>query len=285
MSAVRHRAVRASSLHEEDQRRAILTRTVEFDVIPRLLEAHAAPVMEAMSDWVAVAMAPLVAEPFILTAGHVADLVSIVLADGDLATIGFVESLHESGAKPETIFLDLLAPAARKLGEMWDDDECDFTEVTVGLWRLQTAMRELKPAFQPVSSVSMDGPRILLVPMPGETHSFGLSMVYEFFYRAGWNAWTGPVATSAELCDLVRSEWVEVIGVSIACDEMLDAARRQIAAIRRTSRNPKIGVLVGGPGFIANPALAASIGADGTATDGRQAVLRAQALMDMATLR
>jgi len=133
-----------------------------------------------------------------------------------------------------------------------------------------------------VSSVSLDGPRIILIPMPGETHTFGLSMVYEFFHQAGWNAWTGPIASSAVLCGLVRSEWVEVIGLSLACDDMLDTARKQIAAVRRASRNPKMGVLVGGPGFVANPALAASIGADGTATDGRMAVLQAQAMMDEA---
>ena len=38
-------------------------------------------------------------------------------------------------------------------------------------------------------------------------------------------------------------------------------------------------VMVGGPPFVADPALAASIGADGTALDGLQAVANANALL------
>ena len=37
--------------------------------------------------------------------------------------------------------------------------------------------------------------------------------------------------------------------------------------------------MVGGPVFVAHPELAAYVGADGTATDGRQAVLQAESLL------
>ena len=52
------------------------------------------------------------------------------------------------GASVETLYLDLLAPTARHLGDLWDADVCDFTEVTVGLGRLQQVLHELSPAFQ-----------------------------------------------------------------------------------------------------------------------------------------
>ena len=258
--------------HENQERRSILTRTVELDVIPLLLKAHARPVVPAVA-------------PLLVTAAHVADLVGLVLSRGEPATVAFVEAMHDGGAAAESLYLDLLAPAARRLGEMWEDDTCDFTEVTIGLWRLQNAMRELSPSFLASAEVRTNGPRVLLVPLPGEAHSFGLSMVYEFFRRAGWNAWSGPVASSADLRAMVRREWVEVIGFSLACDEKLDVVRAEIRSVRRASRNPALGVLVGGPGFTANPLLAAQVGADGTATDGRQAVLQAQALVDSAVKR
>ncbi len=258
--------------HEDQQRRAILTRTVELDVIPRLLQAHAPRLV------------PVVA-PLLVTTAHVSDLVGLVLARGETATLAFVEAMHDQGAAAESLYLDLLAPAARRLGEMWENDTCDFTEVTIGLWRLQSAMRELRPSFLRSPETSTVGPRALLVPLPGETHSFGLSMVYEFFCRAGWDAWSGSLADSADLRAMVRREWVEVIGFSLSCDEKLDVVRTEIRSVRRASQNPNLGVLVGGPGFTANPLLAAEVGADGTATDGRQAVLQAQALVDRAVKR
>ncbi len=274
-AANRQSAWSRAARHEGQERRAILTRTVELDVIPQLLKAYARP---------ASAIVPAPA-PLLVTTVHVTDLVGLVLARGEPAAVAFVEAMHDGGAAAESLYLDLLAPAARRLGEMWDNDLCDFTEVTIGLWRLQNAMRELSPSFLCSPEIRSNGPRVLLVPLPGEAHSFGLSMVYEFFRRAGWNAWSGPVASSADLRAMVRREWVEVIGFSLACDEKLDVVRAEIRSVRRASRNPALGVLVGGPGFTANPLLAAQVGADGTATDGRQAVLQAQALVDSAVKR
>ena len=257
--------------HDEERRRAILTRTVELDVIPRLLVAHPPLVAPAAS--------------LLVTTVHVGDLVGLVLGSSAPEAIAFVASLHEGGAAAESLYLDLLAPAARRLGEMWEDDTCDFTDVTVGLLRLQAAMRELSPSFLRSPAARTDSPRIVLVPLPGEDHTFGLSMVHEFFRRAGWNAWSGPVRSSSELRGMVRREWIEVIGFSLACDDRLDDVRAEIRSVRRASANPGLAVLVGGPGFTAKPWLAAEVGADGTASDGGQAVLQAQALVDRAAKR
>jgi len=267
-------ACRSSGLAEQDDqwRRTILTRTVELDVIPRLLIAHPLPTVPTASG-------------LLVTAGHVADLVGLVLSRGEPETVAFVEGMHGQGAAADSLYLDLLAPAARRLGELWEDDACDFTQVTIALWRLQNAMRELSPSFLRSTVTRTNSPRALLVPLPGEDQTFGLSMVHEFFCRAGWNAWSGPVESSADLRGMVRREWVEVIGFSLACDDKLDAVRTEIRSVRRASKNPGLGVLVGGPGFTANPSLAAEVGADGTATDGRQAVLQAQALVDLKTKR
>ena len=258
---------RQQGLRARDQRRrAILTRTVQLDVIPRLVVAHAG---------VAAPPPALVVAP-----AHVLELVELVLARGESAAIAYVEAMRGNGAGAEAIYLDLLAPAARRLGVMWEEDTCDFTEVTVGLWRLQTAMRELSPSFLDQRTGRTDGPRILLVPLPGESHTFGLSMVYEFFRRAGWNAWSGPVRDSAELAMLVGRERVDVVGFSLSCDERLETVYSEIRAVRRASLNPGLSVMVGGPPFVGNPLLAAQLGADGTATDGQQAVAQAQALVE-----
>ena len=273
MGAANRQAAWSRATRNQDQeRRAILTRTVELDVIPQLLKAYARPVVPAVA-------------PLLVTTAHVTGLVGLVLARGEPEAVAFVEAMHDQGAPAESLYLDLLAPAARRLGEMWENDTCDFTEVTIGLWRLQNAMRELSPSFLRSPEIRTNGPRVLLVPLPGEMHTFGLSMVYEFFRRAGWNAWSGPVAGSADLRAMVRREWVEVIGFSLACDDKLDVVRAEIRSVRSASQNPALGVLVGGPGFTANPLLAAQVGADGTAIDGQQAVLQAQALVDSAVKR
>ena len=256
----------------------IITRTVEDEVIPRLVRSLGGVAASP-------ATAKLVKPPSPLTGVEVAELVRLVMAQEEARSVAFVEALHHRGIPAETLYLDLLAPTARQLGQMWTDDECDFTEVTVGLFLLQNALRELGATFQADAATDAVAPRALLVPLPGEQHTFGLSMVFDFFRRAGWNAWTGPVESDGELATMVRSSWFDVVGFSLACDEQLGDAVKAIRLVRKASRNPDVAIMVGGPGFATNPALAALVEADGTAVDGRQAVEQANALFALARSR
>jgi methanogenic corrinoid protein MtbC1 len=257
------------------RRRAIVTQTVEQDVIPRLLQVR----REAAEP----KALPLV--PLAVTEVQVAELVRLVLAREEANSICFVEGLYAAGYPAETLYLDLLAPTARQLGQMWVNDDCDFTDVTIGLFLLQNSLRELGTTYHDRAVLNPSAPRILLVPLPREQHTFGLSMVYDFFRRAGWNAWSGPIDSEAELANMVRGSWFDIVGFSMPCDDQLEDARAMILIVRAASLNPKVAVMVGGPGFSANPDLAATIGADGTAVDGRQAVRAADALLALAVGR
>jgi methanogenic corrinoid protein MtbC1 len=78
----------------------------------------------------------------------------------------------------------------------------------------------------------------------------------------------------------VRGEWFDVLGISVGVDARLDWLKSGIAAVRHASRNRAIGVLVGGPVFASDPSLAARVGADATAADGRRAAEIAEALLN-----
>lgn len=257
-----------SAPHFAARRRAILKRTVEFDVIPRLLLTRNA-VRPALAQLASTA----------INADHVTQLTTLALTRNEPAAASFVEVMQEQGFAPEALYLQLLAPTARRLGEMWEEDLCDFTEVTVALWRLQTAMRALSTAFVAAEAHPLAGPRALLVPLPGEQHTFGLAMVVDFFRRAGWNAWSGQVGSRGDLAAMVRAEWIDLVGFSIASDARLDVARSEVRAVRQASRNPDLIVMAGGPPFIADGGLAASIGADATASDGLLAAQQAHGLL------
>lgn len=259
---------RASRHAEATQyRQSVLARTVQDEVIPRLLLARR-PLALADSGQ-AILPAPALAarvEPF----------VGVVLGNELPVVNGFVTDLRGGGASVEALYLDLLAPAARQLGDMWLRDECDFTQVTVGLWRLHQVLRDLGPSFHGDADLRVVGPRALLMPAPGEQHTFGLAMVVDFFRRDGWGVWSGALDSNAELASMVRYQSFAVVGFSVACGERLDELVESIRRVRRASCNPDVGVMVGGPAFVGQPQLAAAVGADATATDGAQAVRQAR---------
>ncbi|MFW5678662.1 MAG: cobalamin B12-binding domain-containing protein [Pseudomonadota bacterium] len=200
--------------------------------------------------------------------------VHLLLAPAEDAVRRHVDRLVVLGTPVERLGRDLLEPAARRLGELWTDDRVDFTAVTVGVWRLQLLARHLDAAFAE-TTFQGDDRRVLLVPSPGEQHSFGLYAVSGCFRRAGWLVTGAAAPSTRDLVQLVERQWYAVIGLSLAAERGLDALRAAIPQLRRASCNPRLGVMVGGPVFLEHPALAHEIGADVTARDGAEAVRRA----------
>lgn len=254
----------------ERRRVALLARTLEQEVIPRLVLSRREANAPAYID------SPGGAFP---QPGDVSVVAGLAMA-GDLSgTLEYISGLRARGMPLEMVYLQLLAPVARHLGELWEQDRCDFTAVTIGLCCLQQVVLENSPAFQPRIGRGDVDRRILLAPVPGEQHSFGLLMVGEFFRRQGWDVSSGTGASTKELAAMVRRQWFAAIGFSLACEERLEMLATTIREVRRASRNPQIGVLVGGRVFIDRPELAALVGADATAPDGQQAALKAETLL------
>ena len=264
------RPARAAYESPAQARAKVLARAVEDQVIPRLLLAHRPhPPAQAVP-----AAAPT-------ESGQVQTLVQLATYGSQSGTNAFVASVRDGGTPIESLYLDLITPAARRLGVMWEQDDCSFSDVTLGVLRLGNVMRLLDSAFAGEGTAQDAAPSALLAQMPGEQHGLGLAMVSQFFRRAGWQVRQEHQPTAAGLEALVGTAWFGVIGLSLACDTHLDALPGLIRALRRTSRNKAVGVLVGGPPFVAHPQLAALVGADGTALDGRQAVRCAQELVSV----
>ncbi len=248
--------------NEAKERLAHLARAIEADVIPRLVEAYRQGGAAANSG-PAGGPAP--------SAGQVAVFVQLIIGDSEPDIQMAVDSRRRAGMSIESLYLDLFAPAARQLGEMWSDDLCDFSTVTVALGRLQRLLRELSPSFGTEVEYPANGRRAMFAQPADEQHSFGLSMVAEFFRREGWDVF-GVVGGSPEEATVrVRKEWADVVGFSIGSERRLDWLRARIAEVRTASRNPDVVVMVGGPIFTLNPDWVAQVGADATARDARDA--------------
>lgn len=243
-----------------------LARAIDTEVIPRLLLAHRCGLepspAEALSEDAEAVMSLLRDERLSAAAAH-------------------LERLQNAGRTVEAIYLDILAPVARHLGAMWAADRCGFVDVTLGVLGLQQLMRSfpLDPGEE-----HAPGPanrRVLLAAMPGEQHTFGVSMLSEFFRRDGWDVLDEPQESIARLVECVRGQWIGVVGLSLSCDSHLETLARAIGQIRRHSLNRVVGIMVGGPAFAGHPERIARVAADASAQDPRQAVRQARDLLQL----
>lgn len=248
---------------------------IEHQIIPRLMMAHASSEIGDPRPRHARQITPEEAARFAILPLRLEAASLLEEVDGFIA----------KGASVETICLDLLAPAARRLGEMWDHDECDFLDVTMGLWRLQEVMREVA-ARSPADVSAASAPRTALFsPMPGDHHNFGALMIEEVFNRGGWRAEALIKPERRELLDRLARQSFDLVGLTLARDCPSASLGNLIRAVRNVSANPNIIVLVGGRMINENPDIATQVGADGTAADALAALQVANDLVQNAASR
>lgn len=262
----------------KESRRHVIERAIDAEVIPRLQSAHPAFSELVTRDRRADARREKKPKP-----DDVSKFVQLLLDRTGRASFDHVDAVRAKGCSVETIFLDLLTPAARLLGEFWETDVCDFAYVTIATSRLQQILRELSGEFE--GQKPARDARALVVALPGEQHTFGAAMVQEFLRRDGWQVTIEHPATALDLIDAAKSQPFRLIGLSVSCDTPTDDLAALVKALRRATIDSRCRILVGGRFFLKHPELVKQVGADATASDGRLAACQLSSLLDTKPVR
>lgn len=253
LSAKSNRAARRQSLSE----------VITSEIVPRLMLIHHEPGQ--------VDPIPAVGD------AEICEFCGLAMgADASAATSYFGE-MRARGHSIDALFVHLLAPTARYLGQLWEEDRCDFVDVTLGVARLQ----EILTIFGGARDVRLIDirHRALLIAPRGESHVFGIDMVARFMDNGGWDVTVEKNVSSSQSARLVSREWIGVVGVTLSAESGLESLASMIRTVRRASANAVVGVMVGGPLFNAHPELAIQVGADASAADAPTAVALAKRLL------
>jgi excisionase family DNA binding protein len=174
-----------------------------------------------------------------------------------------IESALVSGS-PSDMYLQLLGPALRRIGEGWSAgeisiaDEHRATAVALGL------AGRLSPLF-----VRRGPPRagtVLLAGAEGDTHVIPLLMVADALRADGWSVVNlGADVPRAELVATAQgTEHLIAVGISLSSERNAARTSKNIRSLRAAC--PDVPVLLGGPA--AGPEQRArDLGADGWASD------------------
>ncbi len=251
-----------------------LARTIETEIIPRLMLAHRTAV--------AARPAPKTPDltPIIVTDEDIARFAEMIVHRPVAAARAHLDALRAGGMSAEAVITEVLSATARHLGVMWEQDRCTFVDVTLGLSRLQQLLRIYGPAFEAEPALQGSGRRLLLAVVPGEQHTFGLAIVEEFFRRAGWHVQSEFLPSKAILLEQVRTEWFDAVGLSASGEVASVSVGEVVKAVRENALNRGVRIMLGGNLFAGEPELAASLGADFGARDAAEAVDRIEGLLD-----
>jgi len=248
--AIATRKVPEQRVSVPQDRERLLRRVVERHVLPRL-----------------VLRTPTVVRPARFGDGlsdEVDGLTGVALDCDAEGSRRILHRLHEAGASFSDLQIGLLAPAARRLDQLWREDAVSFLDVTLAAGSIQQMMRFVAIDLVAHCPGPAIGRTILVAPVPGETHVLGAAMAAEFFRRDGWNVIYDASPTPPGLATRVALGWVDVVGLSISARPDVDRLAKTIDGMRAASSNPELLVIAGGEAMASDPTLVTAIGADAT---------------------
>jgi len=262
----------------------MLSQTLERELIPRLMEALKSSTGRDIGQSDSLepnATRPSSAEKNAVTATEIEEFIHLIIHHDASIGRGYVQALRERGVQMTVIYMHLFAVAARRLGEMWDNDECDFTQVTIAVCRMHQLIHSFSAGQQDQFYSQEPASRnILLLPADGEQHTFGLLMAGEFFRSAGWNVYNGAADSEQELLGILARQSFDAVGVSISTERNQQTLHDQITRLREVSRNKQLLIVAGGYLINRHPEKAQELGADCAAHDGDGAVSQVTELLN-----
>ncbi len=246
----------------EDCKESLLA-VIEKQIIPRLLNVQQFFPAKAKA---LLAQTPVGEQPEFL------DFTQHCLNGDGVKANQTVDALMARGLPHDRIFLELITPAARHLGVLWEQDLCDFTQVTCGLAMMHQMIYRLGYDAPAGSRTEGESERVMLACAPGSQHFLGLTIVADFFRQAGAEVVLEISSTESELLRAVANEWFDVVGISVALEAQLQALPALIRHLRESSGNPQVRIVLGGPIFLIREFDPPTLGADAIFTDAREAV-------------
>ena len=203
---------------------------------------------------------------------HVGDDFLDALKRGDRRAAFFiVDAALDAGAELRHIYIDVVQPAMREIGRLWQENE-----LTVAEEHLATAISQsvMSRTFERVF-VWRDSRTPLLVAAcaDDERHQIGLRMLCDLLEMEGWDTnYLGASVPIESLVDFVQKHQPDAVAISATIAPHIPRVRAAIAALRAANLAKQPVVAVGGRAFLSDPSLAVRVGADLTATDAADAV-------------
>lgn len=197
----------------------------------------------------------------------------VIHCDTD-ASLKFISSLLDRGVPIESIYLDLISPAAKFLGEMWVEDRCDFAQVTLGSSCLQRTVATLSEKHASQRNLLSRRSAIMLT-MPGDQHTLGSTIAAEFLRRYGWDVECMSPESVDDVYQITQMQEFDIIGFSVSCDDDIGSLAEVIQSARDAAGSRNIGILAGGRAVIECPDVLDQFDIDATANNGRETVIGA----------
>ena len=212
-------------------------------------------------------------------AAEIEDFCRVLTSGSVERAVAHVDRLTGAGVPLERIYERHISDAARRLGALWETDELTFSEVSIGLSRLQMILRQTSPRFVAGTCARRNAPAALFSVAPGETHVLGVSIVAEHFARAGYSTRIDLTPEIDTLAEQASDPRIRIVGLSVSASRFLPQLKAAIAAIRARAAHDVL-ILAGGHAFQSSVGETVLTGADHIAASPQEALRLTESFLD-----
>lgn len=205
------------------------------------------------------------------TAGWSAEYLAALRTGNRHRALAVLDDARAAGLDVRAVYLDVLQPAMRAIGQLWQENELTVAEEHLATAVTHVAMGRLYAEC--CTGAEPIGRTLLAACVDGERHELGLRMVCDLLELEGWDArYLGATVPADSLVAMVMRERPDALALSASTAPRLAELRAMIAAVRAACGDASPFILAGGRPFHDDEVLARRLGADATAPDAAAAV-------------
>lgn len=191
---------------------------------------------------------------------------------GDRA-VTLVKRAYAQGLGLQAIHDDIIGPAQREIGRLWELNRITTAEEHRCTAIAQLAVAQLYPRILSLRKQHRHGRVLVAASVGGDMHELGLRMVCDRFGAAGWTTtYLGASVPAAGITAMLSEMRPHLLLLSISMGMHLRSARDILRAVRADPATRDLPVLVGGGAFAADPAIPDKLEATAYARDPRSAL-------------
>ncbi|MEM9704636.1 MAG: hypothetical protein AAF850_01025 [Pseudomonadota bacterium] len=202
---------------------------------------------------------------------NVTELIGALLSPDERGADEALSEAFERSAGFTSLISETFTVAARRMNDLWLDDQCDFNDVTLAVLRMQRFIRQRDCYPAP----SLTAPAILLSSLNGEQHGLGLTIVEAVFREAGWAVETWVAASVEALTERLAQNSFACVGLSYARAPEEAELAGLVASLKANTLDENLSVIVGGAAVLAKPDIFVRAGVDLLVDDAASAPRRA----------
>lgn len=208
---------------------------------------------------------------------HATKYLSLLLKAKRKEAQSLIDDLVKDGQPISSIYEHIFEATQYELGVLWQTNKITVAHEHFCTAATQLIMSSLYPL---IFNSQKKGHKMLACSVSGGSHELGIRMISDFFEMDGWDTYyMGASMPDTNIISAVKEQQASMLAISVTMPFDISKVENLINKIRSDETIAQLKIIVGGPPFNQQPGLWKRVGADGWASNAREAVVLANQMI------